>query len=238
VQDKNKWFLVLIVSAVVLGVAMIGFISRGGNDENAPQKNRVTIRSSVPSMQQSKIREKLEDAKAYEPPDPAQKVQEIIESHRLRIEEDPDNPETPVLLEAMGNLYSMRLGDHEMAAYYYEQLLQRYPEINKTSAYVGLVTSFEKMGDLEGVTRICNEMMKEYPKDSVEYKWAADKTGVERREGPAVIHPGSPEEAERIKQRRAAMEAARNLAMEEIAKNEGEQTSEPDTAGVEEEAGS
>lgn len=225
--------MVLAVCAVVLGVAIIGFISGGGKPVAPDKKKPVVLRSNTPALRTEKIREELEAAKNYEPPSSLDKTRSTIESHRRRYEGNTDAPDAPALLEAMGNLYMMRMGDYGMAAYCYQEILHRYPDWNRRRAYVGLATAYSKMGDLENEMRIYNEMMKEYPKDSVEYKWAADKTGEEPWEGPDVILPGSPEEAELIKETEEAFVAARQEAVEDNEENEGETSAEADTEVVE-----
>ena len=178
-QDKNKWFLALSVSVVLIGVALIGAISSsGGEGDNSPPK-KVVLRPTTSPLKPEKIREHLEAAQSYEPPNPIQKVKDTIESHRARVEEAPDDPESPVLLEAMGNLYSLKLNDYGMAAYCYEQLLLKYPDFNKGGAYIGMITCYEKMGDTERAARTCNEMLKEFPEDSLEYKWATEKINLD-----------------------------------------------------------
>jgi len=229
VQDKNKWFLVLGACVVLIGLAIVGAISSSGKPETIKSKKNIVLRPTTPSLTEEKIREHLAAAEAYVPPDPGKETLDVIESYRAMIEEAPDAPESPVLMESMGNLYLLKLKDYEKAAYCYEQLLQRYPDYHRDRAYVGLITSLEKMEDVERFTRACNDMMKEFPKDSVEYKWAADKSGAQRWEGPAVIHPGSPEEAEMIRQRQEAMAAAEAQAAAE-SEGEGEGEVSADTA--------
>ena len=108
-----------------------------------------------------------------------QEVMDTIESHRVRLEEAPDAPEAPVLLEAMGNLYTLRLGDWQMAVHCYEDLLLRYPEYNKGRVYVGLATAYGKAGNMEMEEQVYSEMMREFPAGSTEYQLAADEVGKE-----------------------------------------------------------
>ena len=221
-QEKHKWLTVLIVCATVIGIAAFaGIVGSGDKQVSGKKKSEVTVRSHTPALKQADIRKHLEDAKTYVPPDPGDKVRNTIESYWARFNETPDAPDAPSLLEAMGNLYALRLGDHQMAAYCYQELLSRYPEYNKQRAYVGLVTALENSGETERATQVYNEMMRVYLTDSIEYKWAADRVGKERWEGPDFIRPGSPEEAELIKETEAAFAASR-AAEEDEAAAEGE----------------
>ena len=61
----------------------------------------------------------------------------------------------------------------------------------------------------------------------MEYKWAVDKSVLAA--GICVIHPGSPEEAEMIRQRQEAMAAAEAQAAAE-SEGEGEGEVSADTA--------
>lgn len=223
-QDKNKWYLISSISVIVIGISIIGFIANSGKkaaDDNS-DKSTVTLRAHTPTLKSSEIRRRLKEAKNYVPPDPIQEVNDIIASHQARIEADPEAPEAPVLLEAMGNLYMLKLNDYAMAAYCYEQLFQRYPKYQRSRTYINLVTALEKMGDEEGVNRICREMRKEFPPDSIEHQWAADKGGIQPFENPQVIHPDSPEEAELIEKQRSVEEGeseASGESAEETAEN-------------------
>ena len=190
-QDKNKWYIASSLSVIIIGICIIGFVSTGGNKDS--KSSTIAIRSNTPALEPGEIRKHLEDAKNFDPPDPAENVKKAIASHQARIDANPDDPESPVLLEAMGNLYMLKLNDYEMAAYCYEQVLSRYPDADKTTAYIGLVTALEKKGDTEGVNRICREIRKEFPPESVEHQWAAEKTGRQLWEEPDASQPGSSE---------------------------------------------
>lgn len=173
-RENIKWFLVASVCIILVFLSIIGFVSNTDDTEEETGKPAVVLRSQTPTAKPAEIRERLEAARDYEPPDPIQETKDIIASHRERLEENPEDPEAPVLLEAMGNLYLLRLQDYEMAAYCYEQLLRRYPD-SKERAYMGLVTALERANDVEGTVRICREIRKEFPEDSVMYQWAVEK---------------------------------------------------------------
>lgn len=175
-EDKNKWYLALSVSIILIGICILGIINSSGSQDG--EGALLALRPTRPAMKSNEIRKRLEEARNFVPPDPVQEVKDVIASHKARMEADPDDPESPVLLEAMGNLYLLKLNDYDMAAYCYEQLLLRYPDYNKARAYIGLVTALERMNDEEGVNRVCREIRKEFPPDSVEYQWAAEKTGM------------------------------------------------------------
>lgn len=133
------------------------------------------MRLHAPGLSSGEIREHLKAAEAYEPPDPLDTVRDAIKCHQENLDEAPDAPEAPVLLEAMGNLYSLRLGDYQMAVNCYQDLLLRYPEYHKGRVYVNMATAYEKAGDMEMEEHIYTEMMREFPKGSAEYQIAAEE---------------------------------------------------------------
>ena len=107
------------------------------------------------------------------------KARRTIEQHRARIESEPDAPERPALLQAMGNLYRNKLLDFANAAWCYEQIIHNYPVWAGTSMVYGdLATCYENVGDQENATRIYMEMMRVLPETTQEYLYAKDKLGL------------------------------------------------------------
>ena len=217
-QEKYKWFLVLGVSAVVLVIAVLGALSDYMGEPEEEQKKSIRVRKLAPSLPVAAIREKLDAATIYVAPDPVEKVKNVIASHSDFVEANRDSEEAPAYLQAMGNLAALRLGDHEKAAYYYQQVLDLYPDYKgRLQVYPQLATAYEKAGDRVRAKRVYREMINLFPEDSSEHQWAADQLGTEQYEGPTVMHPGSPEEAEYLKKRAAALaavEAERKAAAE------------------------
>ena len=94
----------------------------------------------------------------------------------------------------MGNLYAYKLGDFEMAASCYDQLLHRYPDHKRGRTFVNLETAFEKSGDIEGATRVCREIRKEFSEDSEVFQWALDKVRKDIWERSAIVPETLPAE--------------------------------------------
>ena len=169
--------MVLGIAVALVLVAAVGAVfSKGGA---APEKPRMTVKPNQGPMSQQEMQEKMETARNVAPPDPAEEARHSIEQHRARIEAEPDSPERPALLQAMGNLYRLKLIDYPNAAWCYEQIILNYPDWAGTSMVYGdLATCYENMGDQEKATRTYMEMMRVLPETSQEYLYAKDKLGL------------------------------------------------------------
>ena len=118
-------------------------------------------------------------------PEPARRLtkqehaREVIEQHQERLEEEPDTNESASLLQAMGNLARMKLGEYEEAASYYETLLSTYPDwkgVRRT--YTNLAACYESLGDELRTQSVYKRMMKAFPEDSQEFLFAKSELGL------------------------------------------------------------
>lgn len=172
------WLLLLTLAGVLIVVAAAGALFFG-EDTPAPVKPRITIKPNQGAMTQQEMQEKMEVARSTPAPDPADEARRTIEQHRARIDAEPNAPERPALLQAMGNLYGQKLMDYENAAWCYEQIILNYPKWEGTPMIYGsLATCYEKTGDQENATRVYMEMMRVLPETTQEYLYAKDKLGL------------------------------------------------------------
>jgi|GEM_PF-508092 len=172
------WLLLLALAGVLIVVAAAGALFFG-EDTPVPAKPRITIKPNQGAMSQQEMQDKMEVARSTPAPDPADEARRTIEQHRARIESEPDAPERPALLQAMGNLYRNKLLDFANAAWCYEQIIHNYPVWAGTSMVYGdLATCYENVGDQENATRIYMEMMRVLPETTQEYLYAKDKLGL------------------------------------------------------------
>jgi len=156
--------LVLCILLVVVGVvAMV----RSGSGTSGPARR-------VPPPSEQALREALDKNPAPEQTTtPAQQAQETIASYRKKLEADPNSPDTPALLNAMGNLYRQKLLDYKEAARCYERIILEFPQWEAAPAiYPLLSTCYEKNGDHQSLIWLYQEMMKRFPEDSQEYLFA------------------------------------------------------------------
>lgn len=172
-QRSWPWIIVLAVSVFAFVAAVAAMFFREGDSREA-SRSQVRIKQS--SMTQREIQARLEKVNNAESPDPVEEARATIEEHRARIENEPDSPERPALLQAMGNLYRHKLLDYENAAWCYEQIILHYPDWAGTAMVYGdLATCYERMDDPQNAMRIYMEMMRVLPEDSQEYLYAKDK---------------------------------------------------------------
>ena len=177
---KQVWpyLLLLAVSGGVVVAAVVSALFFG-EEAPAPDEARVTIRPNQGALSQQEMRAKIAEAKKATALSPAEEARRSIEQHRARIESEPDAPERPALLQAMGNLYRNKLLDFANAAWCYEQIILNYPDwVGTSMVYGDLATCYENTGDQENATRIYMEMMRVLPETTQEYLYAKDKLGL------------------------------------------------------------
>lgn len=176
VQDagflRKNWHLIAVFVAVVAAIPVVALREKA-QQQNAAQAASQTIDGTTavdarPRIEPVAPRETSRDA-----------ALKTIESHRQRLEANPQSDEAPALLSAMGNLYRQRLSDYGQAASCFERLLTEYPESTNTrDAYLQLVICYDRLGDVENRRRILRQMMDVYPPESEEHLFAARELGL------------------------------------------------------------
>ena len=162
---RQNWYLVVIV-LVCFGIPILRLMQLPSGAAS-PQVGQTANRAELLGV----------DAAANDPPLTPERARseaiETIEAHRQAVAADPQAEDAPARLQAMGNLYRQKLVDYAQAAQCYEQLLVDYPDApNKRTAYLQLVTCYDRLGDSTNRDRICRRMMEEFPQDSQEYEFA------------------------------------------------------------------
>jgi tetratricopeptide (TPR) repeat protein len=129
-------------------------------------------------MTQEEMRARLATAQAQQPPDPREEMERAIQSHYEKVQQFPDDPEAPALYLAMGNLHR-RLFNYEEAIWAYQQIFVRYPDWDGLPMVYGeLASCYEESGDHDNMLRIYMEMMRVFPEESREYRFAQGKLGL------------------------------------------------------------
>ena len=123
--------------------------------------------------------------------------QKAVARHRTRYDSNPNDPDAETLLRAMGNLYK-QTGDTKNAAWAYQTLLLRFPDgADTTSVRMELAGCYELLGERENLTGLYLEMMKTFPQDSNEYKYAQaslNMSGLKlKQRNPNGAQPQGPE---------------------------------------------
>ncbi len=158
------------VSAIVL--------SGCGGKPGEPQQRGGTVR---PGFAPQQVDAQGAPADFPAPPErltPQDEARNTIEEYTRQIEAEPDNPDTPARLMAMGNLYKQKLLDFEQAAVQYRELTARFPDYPQVGlAYIELADCLEKLNDWRSAQLVYREMMEHFPPDSQEYLFAQQKQG-------------------------------------------------------------
>lgn len=190
---KNGWMLgVFAVCLVALGAGVVSLLAGGGEEKSPARSIRRPRR--VPPAEQDRAREILYAAKEAAPaPTPREERLAYVEKYRCRLEEDPDNPETPVTLLALGIVYK-QLQDFSNATWAFREVIDRYPTSNQNlSAWLELGTCYEFTGDQEKMISTYMEMSKVFPPDTDAHKFAQSKLKLMDIPMPGPVAEPAPE---------------------------------------------
>lgn len=190
---KNGWMLgVFAVCLVALGAGVVSLLAGGGEEKSPARSIRRPRR--VPPAEQDRAREILYAAKEASPaPTPREERLAYVEKYRRRLEEDPDNPETPVTLLALGIVYK-QLQDFSNATWAFREVIDRYPTSNQNlSAWLELGTCYEFTGDQEKMISTYMEMSKVFPPDTDAHKFAQSKLKLMDIPMPGPVAEPAPE---------------------------------------------
>lgn len=172
---KNGWTVaVLAVCLCALGAGVVSLFTGGAAKETPVRKVRRP--RPVAADQQDRAREILYAAKEATPA-PTKREERLgyVEKYRRLLEENPDAPETPVTLLALGMTYR-QLQDFENAAWAFQEVIGRFPESKEClPAWIELGTCYESTGDQEKMISTYIEMAKTFPPDTDAHKFAQSK---------------------------------------------------------------
>jgi len=106
---------------------------------------------------------------------------EEIARHEEVIALDPEGTDTPAYTLAIANLYSQKVGDHESAAAYLEELIAHFPESDLVpQAFAKLARCYENLGMETTAEATYKRMMRSFPEHSNNWEYARAKLrGVE-----------------------------------------------------------
>lgn len=167
---KNGWLLVLAAGLILAGILVYFFGNNTTDDMRAPQ-------AATPEAE--RLREILDTAPVAEPQDPEDLVVAQIEAYRSRVESEPNHPDRPAWLMAMGNLYFSRLENYVEAARCYEEVVLRHRDWESArAAFPPLLQCYETLGDHMGTIRTYKQIMAQYPEDTEEYRYAKEQLGL------------------------------------------------------------
>jgi len=170
---RENWLPAFFFIWAVLGVTLGVYKMLSGAGDVQPGTT-VQAQPLVPNraMDETQMREVLFAPPAPEAPSIHEQKMSQVNEHRVRYDANPQDPDAEALLRAMGNLYK-QVGDFQNAAWAYQQLLRRFPDTrHKSAAFVELVGCYDQAKDWDNKSRVLIEMMRAFPKDSNEYKFA------------------------------------------------------------------
>lgn len=93
------------------------------------------------------------------------------------LDESESDEEIELTLFRLANVYQSYLHDYDEAVFYYQKLINDFPDGERAVyAYVSLAETYYKMEDYGSEMQVYETMMREYPPDSEEYKWAMESS--------------------------------------------------------------
>lgn len=182
-------YVLLVV--LIGGVALLAWLLWPQQENPAGPDGSPTAETASPEQAQQALRERFEQARAVsQQEDPAQRVRETIAVQLAAVEADPESPDAPGLLNAMGNLHMQRLMDYRSAAEAYQRLLLEYPQWEGNyHVFPQLEVCYEQLRDDEGLRWLWAQMMERFPPESDLHKYGAQQLG---------IRPAPPSAAEEV----------------------------------------
>lgn len=188
---RGSWWMVVALLAA-LGAVVYGVANFSGGGE-APKGRPAVLPNRV--MSEDEMRGVLFKTPGDGKSDLQKRNEASLAEYRARYDGNPDDPEAPALLRAMGNLYRQTM-DYENAAWAYQQLISRFPDSpGARLAWAELVTCFERLKDTDNLTRTCLDMMKAFPEDSDEYRFAQAKLKLSKE---TLVEPNAEGQGEQV----------------------------------------
>lgn len=169
-------YLLFIGAVVLITLGVVGAIWGKTSSVEASWTQKATSKTlnTVPTLTAD-----TEKSSVNEPPKDLNHPEQLIEHYRSQLEQNPQDPNTPAYLTAIGNLYKIKKMDCANAIPYYERVIIDYPDWEGIkSIYPELVSCYEEVNDYKGKIWIHEEMMKRFPEDSQEYLFAKKELGL------------------------------------------------------------
>jgi len=182
IRDKKpilpSLLIVVSIGFILLGILGATISSKTGKTEIPEQKKTTPLSQKLnttsvlnPSSQKTTIDNKI--------PTDLKNPDQLIEYYRSQIQQNPQAPEAPAYLSAIGNLYKQRKMDCTSAIPYYEKIVIDYPDWEGIrTIYPELAMCYESVNDYRGKIWIHKEMMRRFPPDSQEYIYAKNALGL------------------------------------------------------------
>lgn len=169
-------YLLFIGAVVLIALGIVGAIWGKTSSVEALEAQKTTSKTlnTTPTLTAD-----MEEPSVNEPPKDLNNPDQLIEHYRSQLEQNPQNPDTPAYLSAIGNLYKIKKMDCANAIPYYERVIIDYPDWEGIkSIYPELASCYEELNDYKGKIWIHEEMMKRFPEDSQEYLFAKTALGL------------------------------------------------------------
>ncbi len=177
IKDKQLFSYLLVGGAVILIV--LGIVGAIFGKTNMGEMAESQETNTIPLDSNPTLTTEDEQDGQKQIPTNLNNPDQLIEYYRSQVEENPQDPNTPAYLSAMGNLYKNRKMDCASAIPYYEKIVIEFPDWEGIrSVFPELATCYETVNDYRGKIWIYEEMMRRFPEDSQEYLYAKSALGL------------------------------------------------------------
>jgi tetratricopeptide (TPR) repeat protein len=162
-------FAVTGVSLLFIAVGILTWFQRAGSSERAGDSDS----GQGGELEQQRLKALLREGQPPASPSSEEETRALIAEYERRLEEEPQSPEVPAVLSALGNLYSQKLLDCRRASEYYEEIILNYPSWEGARViYPQLAVCYERMGETEQLQWLYRRMMEVFPPDTQEHAFA------------------------------------------------------------------
>lgn len=174
---KSNWYLVLALIAVVIAGLFMAIRPEEEKEEAVSQEvatDATNVSAQKPGLASSAV--PATPSAAFKPASKEHQARIDIQHYMKKLLEDPHGEETPRNLQRMANLYYSSLLDYGQAAYYYEDLLHRFPgwKLND-NVFTNLALCYERLNDPEKLRWTYERMIERFPESSPHHQFAKEK---------------------------------------------------------------
>ena len=167
------------IAFVAFAVLATGLLTYKSFFSGIESPSELSDEAAGPALGESELNRILSDAKRDTPLTAREQTEQTISQYKKDIEANPESPEAPVHLNAMGNLYLQKLGDYQNAAEQYELLLANYPDwAGARMVYPNLETCYKNLGANAELRRLYREMTEFFGPEEGEYEYAMTQLGL------------------------------------------------------------
>lgn len=166
---KSNWHLIcLCIGLIVVGVVM-GFRPDNSEENAKDQEIFIAVNAKKTSPDKNTNPFTMPSRKKRDATHAISKYEKEIEEYGTSLESEKN-------LYRIGNLYHSTLFDYEKAVFYYQRLINEYPESGKIEmVYFAIADSYDKLDNYEEEMKTYETIISAFPPESPAHQLAQEK---------------------------------------------------------------